>query len=168
MADAQFHRRPPVVAVSVTAWPGAAPALGARLTAALGLSLAPAGRFVAAGDLTCAWLAPDHWQIEHPDRPDLADLLGGIVGADGGVIDVSDAWAVLRVGGADSRDALARLLPLDLHPRAFAPGQAASTVAAHLTVRLRQIDDRPTFDLACLRGYAGSLAQAVRHAGAAG
>lgn len=167
MADARFSWLPPATSVSVTAWPGAAEALAARVAAALGLVLAPAGRFTEAGDLTCVWLAPGHWQIEHPDRPDLVDTLAEAVGEAGGVIDVSDGWAALRLAGPDGRAVLARVLPLDLHPRAFGPGHAASTHAAHLTVRVRQIDAAPTYDLACLCGYRDSLARALLHAGAA-
>ena len=79
---------------------------------------------------------------------------------------MSDARAVLCVAGPDSREVLARLLPLDLHPRAFGPGRAAASIVAHISVYLRQIDAVPTFQLACLRGYAGSLAHALASAGA--
>lgn len=161
MADAHAQWMPPVTAASVTAWPGAAAALAERLDAAFGLALAGPGRWTAAGALVSAWLGPDQWQIEHADRPELARELAAAVGAQGGVIDMSDARAVLRLSGPASRDVLARLLPLDLHPRAFAPGHAASTVGAHINVQLRQIDAVPTYDLGCLRSYAESLWQAV-------
>ena len=166
MAEARASWRPPVTSVSVTAWPGEAAALAARVQAAFGLALPAPGRWTAAGGMVAVWLGPGHWQVEQDGRPDLAEALADAVGAHGGVIDVSDARAVLRLSGPGSRDVLARLLPLDLHPRAFAPGCAASSVAAHLSVQLRQIDDAPSYDLGCLRGYAGSLAHAVAEAGA--
>lgn len=165
MADSALRWLPPVSSVSLTAWPGAAPALAARLLAQCGLTLATAGHWTAAQDLVSVWLAPDHWQIESAAASDLAARLIAVAGAHGGVIDVTDARAVLRLTGPASRDVLARLLPLDLHPRAFAPHDAATTVAAHITVQLRQIDAAPTYDLACLRSYADSLWHAVTQAG---
>ncbi len=154
-----------MTAVSVTAWPGATAALGERLHTAFGLALAAPRRWTAAGALVSVWLGPDHWQIEHADMPDLARQLAAAAGPHGGVIDVSDACAALRLSGPASRDVLARLLPLDLHPRVFAPGHAAASVAAHIDVRLRQIDAAPTYDLACPRSYADSLWHALEHAG---
>jgi heterotetrameric sarcosine oxidase gamma subunit len=156
----------PLTVVSLTAWPGEAAALAERLRARFGLELAEAGRWTEAGDLACIWLAPDHWQIERAGAHDLAPDLAALAGPHGGVIDVTDARAALRIGGGGSRDLLARLLPLDLHPRAFAPHRAASTIAAHIGVQIRQIDATPTYDLACLRSYAESLRRAVEHAGA--
>ena len=167
MADARATWRPPFTSVSVTAWPGEADALAARVQAAFGLTLPPPGRWTAEAGLVAVWLGPEQWQVEHDDRPDLAASLAAAIGPHGGVIDVSDARAVLRLSGPGSREVLARLLPLDLHPRAFAPGSAANSLAAHLSVQLRQIDEVPSYELGCLRGYADSLAHAVTEAGAA-
>lgn len=166
MVDAQARWIAPVTAVSLTAWPDAAPALADGMRAAFGLELAAAGRWTATGELVSVWLGPDHWQIERAGTHDLARAVIAAAGPHAGVIDVSDARAVLRLEGPASRDILARLLPLDLHPRAFAPHRAASTIAAHIGVQLRQIDATPTYDLACLRSYADSLWRAVAHAGA--
>jgi len=166
VADAQAHWMAPVTAVCVTAWPGAAAALATRLDAAFGLAPAAPGCWTAAGALVCVWLGPDRWQIEHPGAPDLARQLADAVGELGGVIEVTDARAVLCVTGTGSREVLARLLPLDLHPRAFGPGRAAASIAAHVSVYVRQIDAAPTWQIACPRGYAESLAHAVASAGA--
>jgi sarcosine oxidase subunit gamma len=165
VADAQARWIEPLTVVSLTAWPGAAAALAARLRDGFGLDLAGPGRWTAAGDLVCVWLGPDHWQIERAGTHDLAGELGAAVESDGGVIDLSDARAVLRLTGPASADILARLVPLDLHPRAFAPHRAASTLAAHIAVQLRQIDTTPTYMLACPRSYAASLRRALDHAG---
>ncbi|MBN9508813.1 MAG: hypothetical protein J0I21_06780 [Alphaproteobacteria bacterium] len=165
MADCTARWIAPITAVSLAAWPGEAPALAARLRARFALDLAAPGRWTQADGLVCVWLAPDHWQIERVGRHDLLPALVAAAAEHGAAIDVSDARAVLRLSGPGSRDLLARLLPLDLHPRAFAPHHAASTVAAHIGVQVRQIDARPTYDLACLRSYAESLGRAVDHRG---
>jgi len=52
---------------------------------------------------------------------------------------------------------LAKGIPLDLHPRAFAPGDVALSVASHIAVQLWQANDAPTFRLLAPRGYAGSF-----------
>lgn len=166
MAEVTAHWMPPVSAVCVTAWPGTTAALAARLRDALGLELAAPGCWTASGEIVCVWLGPDRWQIEHADRPDLARQLSDVTGGLGGAIEMSDARVVLSVAGEGSREVLARLLPLDLHPRAFGPGRTAATVAAHISVYVRQIDSVPTWQIACPRGYAESFAHAVATAGA--
>lgn len=165
MADTTARWIGPVTAVSFTAWPGQAQALAARVRAQFKLDLAAPGRWTQADALACVWLGPDRWQMERAGRHDLLPVLVTVAGEHGTAIDVSDARAVLRLSGPGSRDILSRLLPLDLHPRAFAPHHAASTVAAHIGVQLRQIDAAPTYDLTCARSYAESLRRAVDHAG---
>jgi heterotetrameric sarcosine oxidase gamma subunit len=47
---------------------------------------------------------------------------------------------------------LAKSVSIDLHPRAFGPGDTAVTVLAHIVVQLWQIDETPaTFDVAVSR-----------------
>jgi methylglutamate dehydrogenase subunit D len=150
--------------VSVTAWRGAAPALAGALQAAFGLELPPPGRWTQSGDLVALWAGPGHWWLQR-DRALLAEL-APIAGAHAGLIDISDARAVLRLAGAAAPTILASLLPIDLHPRAFQPGHLATTVAAHIGVQIRQLDAAPTYELSCLRSFAGSLWRAVELAGA--
>lgn len=164
MAETDASWIAPITSVSLTAWPGEAPALAERLRAAVGLKLAEARRWTEAGELVCIWLGPDHWQIEREGTHDLARMLAVAAGPHGGVIDVTDARAVLRIAGSASRSILSRLLPLDLHPRAFGPHHAASTLAAHISVQIRQIDATPTYHLACPCSYANSLRSAVEQA----
>ena len=63
------------------------------------------------------------------------------------------SWAVEDVDAArvDSWDAaravLARGCRIDLHPRAFGPGRAASTTIAQIGCLIHQTDDAPAFDL---------------------
>jgi heterotetrameric sarcosine oxidase gamma subunit len=64
---------------------------------------------------------------------------------------------VLRIGGPRARAALAKGCPLDLHPRAFGPGDTAVTAIAHVGVQLWQLDDAPTYELAVPRSMAKSF-----------
>ena len=81
-------------------------------------------------------------------------------------IDLTGARTVLRLTGPSVRDLLARLVPLDLHPRATRPGHVAATIAAHIGVLIWQVDAAPSYDLAGPVSYAGSLLRALALAGA--
>lgn len=153
----------PLSVVSVTAWRDAA--LAEAVEAAFGLTLPQAGRWTQRDGLAAIWAGPGHWWLQREGRTKLLQELAPLA-RHAGLIDISDGRAVFRVSGALARDALMGLLPLDLHPSVFQPGHVASTYAAHMTVQVRQIDDAPSYDLACLRSYAGSLRRALDLAGA--
>ncbi len=155
----------PLSVVSVTAWRGQEAALADAVRATFGLDLPQAGRWTAHAGLTAIWAGPGHWWLQRGGRSALMQELAAL-GDHAGLIDISDARAVLRLRGPLARDILLGLLPLDLHPSVFTPGQVASTIAAHMTVQVRQLDDKPTFDLSCLRSYAGSLWRALELASA--
>jgi len=155
----------PLATVSVTVWPGQRAALAEALRGAYNLELPPPGRWTQAGALVAVWLAPDHFLLQHEGVPTLFQEVATITGDDAALIDLTDARAVLRLAGPASQRILAGLLPIDLHPRAFAPGHAATTIAAHLTVQVRQLDATPTYDLAVSRSFAGSLWRALELAG---
>lgn len=82
------------------------------------------------------------------------------------LIDLTGARVVVRLAGPSVRDILARVLPLDLHPRAMRPGHVASTLAAHIGVQVWQIDDAPSYDIAGPVSSADSLLRALELAGA--
>jgi sarcosine oxidase subunit gamma len=73
------------------------------------------------------------------------------------VFDQSDSRIVLEVGGPRIRDALAKGLPIDLHPTAFRKGDAAITTTNHISVHVWQVDDAPRYRLAVPRSYFGSF-----------
>lgn len=156
----------PLSVVSVTAWKGAAPALGEAIRAAFGLDLPPPGRWTQAGDLAALWAGPDHWWLQRERAGALLGELTPVAGGHAALIDISDARAVLRLAGPAAPTILASLLPIDLHPRAFQPGCVANTLAAHIGVQVRQLDDTPSYDLSCLRSFAGSLWRSLELAGA--
>jgi heterotetrameric sarcosine oxidase gamma subunit len=83
----------------------------------------------------------------------LTDALAGIAS----VIDHSAGKVVVRVTGPRARDVLAKGCPIDLDPRVFKPGSAASTEIAHIGCVIWQVDDQPTFDLMVNRSVAKSF-----------
>jgi sarcosine oxidase subunit gamma len=68
-----------------------------------------------------------------------------------------DGRGVLRLSGPRVRDVLAKGTAIDLHPRRFAPGDAAMTWCAHVDVTLWQRDAEPTYDIVIPRGFAGTF-----------
>ena len=154
-----------LAAVAMTIWPGEATALADALRSGAGLELPEAGRWTHADSLVAIRLGPDHFLLQRDGPANLMQQIAPIVGDHAALIDLTDARATLRLAGPAAREILAALLPIDLHRRAFAPGRAATTLAAHLTVQLRQLDTTPTYDLSVSRSFAGSLWRALELAG---
>lgn len=116
-------------------------------------------------------VAPESWWISCENaNSDFAPSVRAAVGRYAAVVDLSDAYAVLRLSGPDLRAALAKLVPIDLHERRFKPGDVAQTVAAHMGVTLWRLSDgqtqRPTIEMCVGRSFAVSLYQALRESAA--
>ncbi len=73
------------------------------------------------------------------------------------IADQGDGRGVLRLSGPRARDVLAKGTAIDLHPRSFAPGDAAQTWCAHVDVTLWQRDAEPTYEIVVPRGFAGTF-----------
>ncbi len=115
---------------------------------------------VAEGDgASFIWAGPERWLVAAPDHAPEALVASLRAGADGSaaVCDQSDGWVLLRVSGRFARDALAKGIPVDLHPSAFAPGSTAVTRAASIGCQIWQVDDAPTYDIAVPRSFAASF-----------
>lgn len=113
-----------------------------------------------AGDVSVIWLGPDEWWVVGPDekRAELADLLKrAFAGQHAAVTDVSESRTVISISGPASREVLARGISLDLHPRAFGPGQCAQTGMSKANVLLHQTDNRPGYEIYILNSFADYL-----------
>jgi sarcosine oxidase subunit gamma len=144
---------------SVAARKGKGEALAAAVRGACGVVL-PVGATAASGrGVTFMGTAPGQWLAVSETiangtlAEDLAVKFAGLAS----ITDQSDGRAVARISGPRARDVLAKGLPIDLHPKAFRPGDAATSVVSLIGVQLWQVDDVPTYDLAVFRGYAGSF-----------
>jgi methylglutamate dehydrogenase subunit D len=100
----------------------------------------------------------------------LFTVLRGSIAESAALTDQSSGYIILRLTGPKVRETFAKLLPIDFHPRAFAVGDAAATVASHIGVTVwRCADDvggDPTFELACLRSFSADLVSALRRSAA--
>jgi sarcosine oxidase subunit gamma len=84
---------------------------------------------------------------------DLGEKFAGLAS----ISDQSDGRAVVRISGPKARDVLAKGLPIDLDPRVFKPGDAATSLVSYIGVQLWQVDETPTYDIAVFRGFAESF-----------
>jgi sarcosine oxidase subunit gamma len=87
----------------------------------------------------------------------LAKQLGQDLKGLASVSDQSGGRTVLRLSGMRARDALAKGLPIDLHPSVFGPGSAATSTISLMGVQLWQVDEAPTYDIALFRSVSASF-----------
>ncbi|MDX2202854.1 MAG: sarcosine oxidase subunit gamma family protein [Hyphomicrobiaceae bacterium] len=160
-AGVTLHLCPPRALASVMARRGALEAAVRGVKAGFGLDLPSAPRRVAADATAFAWSGPGQWLAMTTGQTPGAfeQALRKALGASASVVDQSGGRLILRLAGPAARAVLAKTIPLDVHPRAFGPGDAASTLAGHIGVQLWQLDEAPTYEIAVMRSYAASLAQ---------
>lgn len=150
--------------LNITAERGEAAAVLTRLGEALGLEIPTDFRRV--GDGVSA-IGPGRWLLDGAfgaagQEQVLRNLLAGIAS----VVDESDGWVVLDLSGPRVTDALAKLLPIDLHPKSFRAGDVALTVAEHINARLWRLSEPNSYRLAAPRSYAESLFRSLASAAA--
>ena len=150
--------------LSVATSRGGAAALAQALREHAGLMLPEPGCWVGDDALALLWCAPGQF-LAVGDAGAVQRLADALRGA-ALLIDLTGSRAVVRLSGPSVREVLARVVPLDLHPRVMGPGRVAATVAAHIGVQIWQIDDAPSYDIAGQVSSAGSLFRALELAGA--
>lgn len=151
---------------AVAAFDGARP----QLEQILGMRLAEPSRTVLAEDGDrWLWAGPERWLAMRDVREageagdlafaeSLATRLAGLAA----VADQSDGLVIVAVQGEAAAAALTKLLPIDLHPRAFGADATALTLAGHIGVQVWRIADG--FELACFRSLATALLEALEGA----
>jgi heterotetrameric sarcosine oxidase gamma subunit len=128
--------------------------LAVRLRSAFGLEL-PAGPRLAAGrGVGLLGLGPRSWLALRDGADLLAEDLRHALGEAAAVTDQSDGYAVLRLSGPKAWATFEKGLGVDMHPRAFRPGDSAVTSCAQIGVILWQIDEAPTYEAAVFRSLA--------------
>jgi len=124
-----------------------------------GLAPPPGPNYVTANGLSLVGTAPGQW-LASAEGEAAGELLAKVVAALAGLattVEQSDGKAVIRVAGPRARAALAKGCSLDLDPRAFAPGDAATTPIALIDCTLWQVDAAPTYELAVPSSLAASF-----------
>lgn len=72
------------------------------------------------------------------------------------ITDQSDAWAMVRIEGAEVEAVLARLVPVDLRESVFAENHVAKTMLGHLSVTITRVAPQ-AFEIMVMRSMAQTL-----------
>ena len=126
-------------------------------------ALAPLGvRFPAPGEVSehggarLAWAGREMAFLMGAPAPD------GLA-ARAALTDQSDGWVWVHLSGADARDVLARLMPLDVRDTGLPVGGVARSLLGHMQAMiLRPAPD--AYEIAVFRAMAGTLAHEVTEA----
>jgi len=141
-------------------------ALVQRMRECFNIDLPLAPRRTSAENLALMGTGPAAWLAAYEHGGNLfAATLREKIGDLASISDQSDGYAVLRLSGPKVRDTLSKLMPIDLHPRAFKIGDVAATVAAHIGVTAWRLDDNvdgsPRFEIALFRSLVASFWRAL-------
>jgi methylglutamate dehydrogenase subunit D len=156
---------------TVVARKRATSSLSERIYEHFGAELSCGPHLTAARDLTLAGIGIATWLALHERGGDdfaqsLATKLEGVAS----VTDQSHAYVALRLGGGKVRDALCKLVPIDLHAGVFKVGDVAATVATHSGIFLWRLSDHvdgtPVFQIAIPRSVAMSFWHAFEESSA--
>lgn len=105
-------------------------------------------------DTKAVWTGPGQAMV-------LGAVMKPIAGA--AMSDQTSAWACCRVDGAGASAVLARLVPIDLRPDAFAVGDAARTLMGHMNCVLTRTGPN-CYDVMVFRSMAATAAHELERA----
>jgi heterotetrameric sarcosine oxidase gamma subunit len=134
-------------------------ALAGCVREVFGLQLPRVPRCVIAGPIAFVWAGPGQWLAmeDGEDGPRFEQRLRATLGKLASVNDQSDCRTIFRIGGRRARDALAKGMPIDLHPSVFGAGNAAVTTVAHIGAHFWQVDETPTYEFTIYRSFAAAF-----------
>lgn len=138
---------------------GQADALKAAVASAYGVDLPENSRIVQGPSVNFIGYGPGQWLAvseTHANEAlarDLAQRLKGLAS----ISDQSGGRTVLRISGPRARDVLSKGLPIDLDPRAFPLGSAATSTISLMGVQLWQTGDTRSYDIAIFRSISASF-----------
>ncbi|WP_237215010.1 sarcosine oxidase subunit gamma [Falsiroseomonas oryziterrae] len=157
-----------LAAISVRA--GTEPVLAERMMAAIGVAPPARPACAMSGSAGLVWSGPGQWLalrrgLAGAARHCFAQDLAGVLGSAASVTEMTGSRSILRLSGPYARDALAKIVPVDLDEAAFPAGAAALTNGGYMPLQIWRLPaDEPVFELACYRSYGDSLADAVLQA----
>ncbi len=129
-----------------------------------------ANTVIDAGDHRIYWLGPDEWLIVTPAGQQTLlgnDLKAALDGVFCSVVDNSSGLTMVHVTGDSAAALLATDCPLDLHPRAFKPGQCAQTRLARAGMTISPLADGTGFEVIIRRSFADYLLRWLQDAAVA-
>ena len=145
--------------VQVAAFGSTVAELEPAVAAALGVASLPAtvGMAGEAGARRIFRTGPAHFWVTAPAADNLAARLQEVVpAAMGAVTPLSHSRTRIFIEGEPAREVLARSIPLDFHPAAFAIGQFALTGIHHTPVLVHRSGER-RYEIYAMRTFAVSV-----------
>jgi len=112
---------------------------------------------IESGENRIYWLGPDEWLVVTPtgQQAKLADdLRAALKGVFSSVVDNSSGLTMLEISGDNAASLLASDCPLDLHQRAFRPGQCAQTRLAKAGMTIAPMRNGSGFEVIIRRSFA--------------
>jgi methylglutamate dehydrogenase subunit D len=138
-----------------------ATALAQHVQTHFNCALATSPRRTCGKDIAVLGIGPETWlAMSENGGNEFASSLKPILGRFAAISDHSDAYGVFRLTGPNLRAALSKLVPIDIHDRAFEVGDVAETIAGHVGILFWRLDDiagSPVFDMAVARSFSISL-----------
>ncbi len=126
--------------VSVAIPLGGAPRLAQALKEGWSLKMPDARQSSVSGNMRAIQTAPDQMMLIFPHSgPGANNVVRKKLNGAGYTTEQTDNWVVLEVSGPDTRMALERICPVDLHPDTFVVENAARTAMEHLGVWILRI-----------------------------
>lgn len=130
-----------------------------RIAAAVGPLPETVARAQVNGDLVIFRIGPAQFWIIEPDRGTRPARLDGV----GAVTPLSHSRVRIALEGARSREVLAHLIPVDLHPSVFTPGTLALTGIHHTPATVHCTGEN-AFDIYAMRTFAMTVWEAITDA----
>jgi heterotetrameric sarcosine oxidase gamma subunit len=152
--------------ISVAARRGRTSELLAAGRSAFGVEIPARPRLASAASVSFLWAGRSIWMaLAAAQSPtNLEERLRAAFGETASLVDQSDSRSSLHVCGAQTRTFLSRLIPIDLHPRAFLVGDTALTLIGAVNGQVTLIDAAPTFELTVTRAFAASFWESLQEA----
>lgn len=155
----------------IAARSGQAARAAALLRAQFGIEPPDGPKRASRGDVGIGGIGPQTWLAARDGAGNaFAESLRSLLGDCASVADQSDAYVILRLTGPKVRETLAKLAPIDFHPRSFKVSDVAQTVCGYLNVILWRLEDtaqgNPVFEVWVGRSLAVSLHRALSESAA--
>ena len=125
----------------VVARNGFAASVATRLGRAFGVEIADRPGAAIGAASTVIGTGPGRFLVLSTTEPDLEGTLRALLGNEAAVTEQSDATIAFDLTGEKVPDLLAKGALIDLDPRVFRPGHAATTVIAHIGVTLWRLNE---------------------------
>lgn len=150
---------------------GRAAEVAERMRATYGIELPQEPRRASRGAVGIAGIAPQTWLATcEGAASDFSRSLRLLLADCAAVTDQSDAYVMLRLTGPKVREALAKLVAVDVDARSFRVGDLAQTVCGYMRVMLWRLEDSAqdgaAFEIWVGRSLALGLQRAIAHCAA--